>query len=113
MLADSPLGAAAWIIENSRAGAIRATTSRALFTKDQLLTNLMVYLVTDTIGTGVWIYRGNADEIPPPQGKIMVPTGFAAFPKELAGLAPPRSMLERDFNLVQYTRMPRGGHSAV
>jgi len=45
--------------------------------------------VTDTVGTGVWIYRGNADEIPPPQGKIMVPTGFAAFPKELAGLAPP------------------------
>jgi pimeloyl-ACP methyl ester carboxylesterase len=40
----------------------------------------------------------------------MVPTGFAAFPKELPGLATPRSMIERDFNLVHYTRMPRGGH---
>jgi microsomal epoxide hydrolase len=110
VLSDSPLGAAAWIIEKFKNWSDSGDNIESAFTKDQLLTNLMVYLVTDTIGTGVWIYRGNADEPSPPQGKIMVPTGFAAFPKELAGLAPPRSMLERDFNLVQYTRMPRGGH---
>ena len=110
VLADSPLGAAAWIIEKFKGWSDSGDNLESTFTKDQLLTNLMVYLVTDTIGTGVWIYRGNADEPSPQQGKIMVPTGFAAFPKELAGLAPPRSMLERDFNLVQYTRMPRGGH---
>jgi pimeloyl-ACP methyl ester carboxylesterase len=110
VLADSPLGAAAWIIEKFKGWSDSGDNIESVFTKDQLLTNLMVYLVTDTVGTGVWIYRGNADEPSPQQGRIMVPTGFAAFPKELAGLAPPRSMIERDFNLVHYTRMPRGGH---
>jgi microsomal epoxide hydrolase len=110
VLADSPLGAAAWIIEKFKGWSDSGDNIESTFTKDQLLTNLMVYLVTDTVGTGVWIYRGNADEPSPPQGKIMVPTGFAAFPKELPGLATPRSMIERDFNLVHYTRMPRGGH---
>jgi pimeloyl-ACP methyl ester carboxylesterase len=46
------------------------------------------------------------------QQKVKVPTGFAAFPKEMAFASPTKSLLERDFNLVRYTRMPRGGHFA-
>jgi microsomal epoxide hydrolase len=73
----------------------------------------MIYLVTNTMDTGVWFYRGPVEEGPaPPHGKIGVPTGFAAFPVEKAYLQPPRSILERDFNLVHYTKMPRGGHFA-
>jgi pimeloyl-ACP methyl ester carboxylesterase len=41
-----------------------------------------------------------------------VPTGFAAFPKEMTALEPPRASLERDYNLTHYTKMPRGGHFA-
>ena len=44
---------------------------------------------------------------------MTVPTGVAAFPKEMTVLAPPRSALERAFNLVHYTVMPRGGHFAA
>jgi pimeloyl-ACP methyl ester carboxylesterase len=44
--------------------------------------------------------------------RVTVPTGFAAFPKEMVTLAPPRSALQRDFNLVHYAKMPRGGHFA-
>jgi len=41
-----------------------------------------------------------------------VPTGFASFPRELPTLDPPQSVVARNFNLMQYTKMPRGGHFA-
>jgi len=72
----------------------------------------MIYLVTDTANTGVWFYRGNAEEASPLRGKLATPMGFAAFPKEMTALAPPRSLIERSFNLVHYAAMPRGGHFA-
>jgi pimeloyl-ACP methyl ester carboxylesterase len=37
---------------------------------------------------------------------------LAAFTKEMTALERPRSLLEPDFNLVHYTKMPRGGHFA-
>ena len=83
-----------------------------VFTKDQVLTNVMIYLVTDTIGTSVWFYRGRVDEISNLRGKVNVPTAFASFPRELPTLDPPQSVLARNFNLIQYTKMPRGGHFA-
>jgi pimeloyl-ACP methyl ester carboxylesterase len=73
---------------------------------------VMIYLVSDSAGSAAWIYRGNADEGPATRGKIAVPTGFAAFPRESPSLQPPRTVLERDFNLIHYTKMPRGGHFA-
>ena len=105
-LYDNPIGAAAWIVEKMKGW------SDAFFTEDQVLTNVMIYLVTDTVGTGVWFYRGAALEPSQLRGKLMTTTGFAAFPKEMPYLLPPRSIIERGFNLVHYTRMPRGGHFA-
>jgi pimeloyl-ACP methyl ester carboxylesterase len=105
-LYDNPIGAAAWIAEKMKGW------SDAGFTEDQTLTNVMIYLVTDTVGTGVWFYRGAGDERSQLRGKLMTPTGFAAFPKEMPYLAPPRSIIERGFNLVHYTKMPHGGHFA-
>jgi epoxide hydrolase len=105
-LYDNPVGAAAWIAEKMKGW------SDAGFTEDQVLTNVMIYLVTDTAGTGVWFYRGAGDEPSQLHGKLMTPTGFAAFPKEMPYLAPPRSVIERGFNLVHYTKMPHGGHFA-
>jgi microsomal epoxide hydrolase len=73
----------------------------------------MIYLVTDTAATAVWIYRGVVDDPPGlPAPRLTVPVGYASFPAEMATLDPPRSLLERAFNLVHYTRMPRGGHFA-
>ncbi len=111
-LADNPLGTAAWIVEKLKSWSDSGDNLDSALTKDQVLADIMWYLVTRTEGSGVWFYRGNADEPVAPRGKISVPTGFAAFPKEMLPLAPPRSMLEREFNLVHYTEMPRGGHFA-
>ncbi len=111
VLHDNPIGTAAWILEKFKTWSDSGDNIERAFTKDQLLTNIMWYLVTDSAGSGVWIYSGNFNEPQPPRpARIMVPTGFAAFPKELKPLATPRRFLERDFNLVQYTAMPRGGH---
>ena len=111
-LSDSPLGTAAWIIEKFKVWSDSEAGIEHAFTKDQLLTNVMLYLVTDTAGSAVWIYRGNADEPAAPRGRIATPTGFAAFPHEMPIFLPPRRFLERDFNLVHYTRMTQGGHFA-
>ena len=113
-LYDNPVGTAAWIIEKFKVWSDSGDDIERTFTKDQLLTNVMIYLVSDTVATAVWIYRGNADDRsgPPSSGRLSVPVGVASFPREMRVFDPPRSILERNFNLVHYTRMPRGGHFA-
>jgi pimeloyl-ACP methyl ester carboxylesterase len=112
-LYDNPLGTAAWIVEKFKVWSDSGNDVESVFSKDQLLTNIMIYLVTDTAATGVWFYRGAADDpAPPARGKMATPVGFASFPKEIAPLNPPRSVLERNFNLLQYTKMQHGGHFA-
>jgi len=112
-LSDSPLGFAAWVIEKFKVWSDSGTTDiEKAFTKDQLLTNVMIYLVTGTTTTGVWFYRGAGEETSTLRGKVTVPTGFASFPAEMTILNPPQSVLEANFNLIQYAKMPRGGHFA-
>ena len=81
------------------------------FTKDQVLTNIMIYLVTNTMGTSAWMYRG-ASEDRDMLGNVTVPTGYASLPRENPNANPPRHVLERNYNIVHYTEMPRGGHFA-
>jgi len=57
------------------------------------------------------MYRGSVDD-PSVRGKITVPTGKASLPRENPGLDPPRNVLERNCNLVHYTKMLHGGHFA-
>jgi microsomal epoxide hydrolase len=109
-LADNPLGTAAWIVEKLKVWSDSTDDLDQTFTKDQMLTNVMYYLVSGSAGSAHWIYRGNTDDPAPAHGRIEVPTGAAAFPKEMIALAPPRRFLERDFNLVHYTKMAHGGH---
>jgi pimeloyl-ACP methyl ester carboxylesterase len=111
-LADNPVGAAAWMVEKFKAWSDSGNSLDQTFSKDRILTNVMLYLVTETTGTGVWFYRGSADDRSTARGKVNVPTAFASFPKEMPPLNPPRSLLAQAFNLVQYTKMPRGGHFA-
>ena len=114
---DSPVGTAAWIVEkfnswsDTRDGGIESAHS-----KDDLLTNIMIYLVTGTFATASWIYYGRREEggrLLSPEGKrVEVPTGCALFPEELLAW-PPRSYVERVYNVTRWTEMPRGGHFAA
>jgi microsomal epoxide hydrolase len=114
---DSPVGVAAWILEkmNSWSDTV-GDDVESVYTKDQLLTNIMVYIVTRTFNTASWIYYGRREEggrILSPKGRrVEVPTACALFPKELLSW-PPRSYAERLYNIRQWTEMPRGGHFAA
>jgi epoxide hydrolase len=110
-LSNNPLGAAAWIVEKLKGWSDSTSPFEPAFTKDQVLTNVMIYLVTNTMDTSVWMYRGREDD-PDGVGAITVPTGYASLPREIVSLAPPRHVLERNYNLVHYTKMPHGGHFA-
>jgi epoxide hydrolase len=111
-LADNPVGTAAWIVEKLKSWSDSGNDLDQTLTKDQVLTNVMIYLVTGSEATGVWYYRGARDDRSSLTGKVDVPTAFASFPKEMTFLHPPRSVLEKSYNLVQYTQMPHGGHFA-
>src|SRR6185436_17517499 len=74
-LYDNPVGTAAWIVEKFKVWSDSGNDIESVFTKDQLLTNIMIYLVTDTAATAVWFYRGAADDRGvPAQGKLETPT---------------------------------------
>ena len=114
---DSPVGVAAWILEKMHGWSdISGEDIESVYTKDQLLTNIMVYIVTRTFNTASWIYYGRREEggrILSPEGrKVEVPTACAVFPKEMLAW-PPRSYVDRIYNVTSWTEMPRGGHFAA
>jgi microsomal epoxide hydrolase len=108
-LTDNPIGVAAWIGEKMKGWSDSDDPIEPAFSKDQVLTNIMIYLVTNTIGTSFWMYRARIDE-PDAVGKVTIPTGKASLPHDNPGSNAPRNVLERSYNLVHYTRLPHGGH---
>ena len=114
---DSPVGIAAWIIEkfyswsDNKRGDIET-----VFSKDVLLTNIMIYIITKTFNTASWIYYGREEEggrVLSKKGKrVKVPTACALFPAEMSSW-PPRSYVDRVYNVRQWTEMPSGGHFAA
>jgi pimeloyl-ACP methyl ester carboxylesterase len=110
-LTDNPLGTAAWIVEKLKTWSDSPDRREPVFTKDQVLTDVMIYLVTDTIGTSIWFYRG-IDDDPPLASRVTVPTGVIYSPYEMLNFKPPKSVLERNFNLVRFTQLTKGGHFA-
>lgn len=111
---DSPVGIAAWIIEKFNSWSDTSGDDvESAFSKDQLLTNIMIYIVTRTFNTASWIYYGRREEggrILSDRGeRVQVPTACALFPKEMLAW-PPRSYVERLYNVQHWTEMPRGGH---
>ena len=111
---DSPMGVAAWFAEKFVGWSDVGPESDPPFSFDTMLTNIMIYLTTRSFLTATWIYRGMFLEggFAIPEGRrIEVPTGVAAFPQDLLAF-PPRSIVERGYNVVRYTAMPRGGHFA-
>jgi pimeloyl-ACP methyl ester carboxylesterase len=109
-LADSPSGLAAWIVDRFHAW---CDDLDGTITPDELLTNIMIYWVTSTIGPSMDSYR--ADAASPsltPADRVDVPVGLALFPGDIGGI-PPRSFAERTLNVQRWTEMPRGGHFAA
>jgi pimeloyl-ACP methyl ester carboxylesterase len=109
-LDDSPAGMAAWIVEKFRSWSDVNGNVEQKFTKDELLTNITLYWVTQSGASSARIYYEN-QRAKPPQGRVQVPTACAVFPKEIS--IAPRRWVEAQYNVTRWTEMPRGGHFAA
>jgi pimeloyl-ACP methyl ester carboxylesterase len=112
-LNDSPAGLLAWIVEKFRAWSDCDGHPENVFTRDQLITNVMVYWLSSTITSSARLYwehqHQSAGEGEP--GFVATPTGVARYPKEVVRF--PRSWIERRYNITHWVDMPRGGHFAA
>jgi len=109
-LDDSPAGLAAWIVEKFRSWSDVDGAVEKKFTKDELLTNITLYWVTQSGASSARIYYEN-QRAKPPQRRVEVPTACAVFPKEIS--IAPRRWVEAQYNVTRWTEMPRGGHFAA
>jgi pimeloyl-ACP methyl ester carboxylesterase len=110
-LQDSPLGAAAWMLERLNSWSDGGVAEA--FRIDDLITNLLLYIATGRIESSLWFYRSFLLECQGrthPSARVEVPTGVAVFPKEMLNGRPPRTWAKRDYHVVHWSVMPRGGH---
>ena len=112
-LNDSPAGLLAWIVEKFRTWSDCDGHPENAFTRDQMITNVMTYWVTQTITSSMRLYweRLHGDAQEQEHEFVGVPTGVARYPKE--PLRIPRPWVERRYNVTHWADMPRGGHFAA
>ena len=112
-LNDSPAGLLAWMVEKFRAWSDCGGHPEHSFTREQLITNVMLYWVTQTTASSARLYwehqQGGLEKAAPEF--VAVPTGVARYPREV--LRFPRAWVERRYNVTHWAVMPRGGHFAA
>nr|KAF7421548.1 hypothetical protein H0235_009384 [Vespula pensylvanica] len=121
-LTNSPVSLAGYILEKFNTWTNPEYKNRKegglleKFTLDELLDNVMIYWVTDSMTTSARLYAEQfthkyrdlqIDELP-----IDVPSACAIFPHELA-YTPEKILRMRYLNLIQLNHMPGGGHFAA
>jgi pimeloyl-ACP methyl ester carboxylesterase len=125
-LSDSPVGLASWIIEKWYGWADHDGDLEKVFTKDELLTNIMIYWVTNSGTSSARIYYESRHMLgglaptpfPRPEGRVGAPTGCGSFPLQYdrrdlpvdTTSAEARKVAEARYNVVHFTTMPHGGH---
>lgn len=107
-LMDSPAGLASWIVEKFRAWSDSGGNLESRFSKDELLTNLMVYWASGTAPSSVRMYYEFVRE-PLKAGRLETPVGMLMTDKDLFPPAP-REWGERLFNVTHWVNAERGGH---
>jgi pimeloyl-ACP methyl ester carboxylesterase len=109
-LNDSPAGLASWIVDRFHAWADSPRHLEASFSKDEMLTNITIYWVTQTIQSSIYGYLAETRQPSLEPGHYVErPVGLALFPRDSIG-PPPRRLAERSLNVVHWSEMPSGGH---
>jgi pimeloyl-ACP methyl ester carboxylesterase len=112
-LNDSPVALAAWIVEKFRDWADCEGDVERRFSKDELLSNVTLYWMTETIRSSCQLYV-ESRKAPlqfKPGEQVRVPCAIAHFPREAP--FPTRAWIERGYNVQHWSKMPRGGHFAA
>jgi pimeloyl-ACP methyl ester carboxylesterase len=110
-LSDSPAGLLAWMLEKYRDWSDCDGELSTRFSDDFILTQASLYWFTNTISTSFRDYYERGHGFAPRLERVDVPTAVTVFPADIIG-PPPRSWIERRYNLTRYRQMPRGGHFA-
>ena len=112
-LTDSPVGLAAWIAEKVRSWSDCNGDIESVISMDTLLTDISLYWFSDSLTASLRLYKENRLRplVFAPGERVTTPLGVALFPCELP--MPPRSWVERVFDVCRWTPMPAGGHFAA
>ena len=112
-LNDSPAGLASWIVEKYRTWSDCGGDVEKSYTKDELLTIVTIYWVTQTISSSTRMYFENQKNlwVMEQDQKVPAPAGMAMFPQEIS--KPPREWGERSYDVRRWTEMTQGGHFAA
>jgi pimeloyl-ACP methyl ester carboxylesterase len=111
-LTDSPSGQAAWILEKFWAWTDCDGHPENIFSRDELLDNVMLYWVTASATSSARLYWESFGPKRRTAHTVKVPTGVAVFPKEI--VTPVRKWMEANYtNITHWSEMPKGGHFAA
>jgi hypothetical protein len=114
-LNDSPVGLLSWILEKLRGWSDCHGEVETRFTKDDALTMVMIYWVTQSYGTSARCYYEAAHHPWTPVHTRMpvveAPVGISVLPEEF--ITAPRRWAERYYNLKQKRHHASGGHYAA
>jgi microsomal epoxide hydrolase len=114
-LTDSPVGLAAWIVEKFHGWSVADPHEAPPFSHDEMITNVMIYWLTGTIGSSLWMYwaaRAGRETALGQGQRVSAPTGFAFFANDILP-TPPASLVARAYNVTHRTEFPTGGHFAA
>lgn len=113
-LNDSPVGLAAWLLEKFYGWSDTKGNMDNSFTKDELITNIMIYWLTQTANSSIRTYLVDAHAAyangPQPERRVEVPTGLTIYP---ADTDTPIEWAQRKVNVTKYTKMTQGGRFAA
>ena len=112
-LTDSPAGLAGWIIEKFHGWSGGGDDITTAFSMDRLLENVSIYWFTGTINSSMRLYleaTGDGRSLFPDRA-VDVPTGLAVYPADIYPI--PRAWAQRQYQIVRWEHMPRGGHFAA
>jgi pimeloyl-ACP methyl ester carboxylesterase len=112
-LNDSPVGLAAWIIDKFRSWSDCDGEVERVFSRDEILTTVSLYWFTRSMPSAIRLYwEGRKRPLKfAPGERVSVPVAVAHFPREIP--IPPRTYVERGYNVTRWTEMPNGGHFAA
>jgi len=109
-LNDSPIGLAAWIVEKWRAWGDTHGEVETRFSKDELLTTVMIYWITQTINSSMRMYYEYRHHPRPlgPHDRVRVPAAIGLTTEAVDHA--PRGWAARSYDIQRWTEFPRGGH---
>ncbi|WP_057940315.1 epoxide hydrolase family protein [Algoriphagus resistens] len=110
-LNDSPVGLASWILEKFYAWSDNQGDLENSFSMDELITNIMIYWIGQSINSSIRTYAENAyvgySKGLKSSSWVQVPTGVSLFPKEAQF---PKEWAMRMANITGFNKMEKGGH---